>query len=109
MDTLSCIAEPPFFLGPFQTPKQRYLAYIDTVMTAIVEDRWCAPSKSLKHYLTLLEARSLVEGCKDIGEDEGPFYIKHGEPKGDHIMVDDAGEITAVIDWEWYAFNRDDG
>ncbi|KAK2051282.1 hypothetical protein LY76DRAFT_478974, partial [Colletotrichum caudatum] len=32
---------------------------------------------------------------------EGPFYLKHGEDKGDHIFVDDEYNITGMIDWEF--------
>lgn len=31
--------------------------------------------------------------------DDGPFYLKHTDDKGDHILVDDDYKITGVIDW----------
>lgn len=40
------------------------------------------------------------------------YFLKHGDDKGDHILVDDDFNITGIIDWEWahtappaYAFN----
>ncbi|KAI9839444.1 MAG: hypothetical protein M1819_002069 [Sarea resinae] len=33
--------------------------------------------------------------------DDGPFYLKHADDKGDHILVDDEFNITGIIDWEW--------
>lgn len=100
---LSPLADPPYFLGPFRNPKERYLAYIETGMKAIIEGRWCVSSKARNFYLAMLEARRLVAECTELEEDSGPFYLKHGEPKGDHLMVDNNGKITAVIDWEWWA------
>ncbi|KAJ3474620.1 hypothetical protein NLG97_g9761 [Lecanicillium saksenae] len=32
---------------------------------------------------------------------DGNFYLKHGDDKGDHILVDENFNITGVIDWEW--------
>lgn len=32
---------------------------------------------------------------------DGKFYLKHADDKGDHILVDDDFNITGIIDWEW--------
>jgi len=90
--------EPPFHLGPFKSAKERYISLINHLLDLIAQDAYCAPSQSLPMYLALLEARSLVRDCKDM--DEGAAYICHGEPKGDHVLVNEKGDITAVIDWE---------
>ena len=29
------------------------------------------------------------------------FYLRHGDDKGDHILVDDDFNVTGIIDWEW--------
>lgn len=97
MDELN--TEWPFHLGPFRSTKERYTAEIDHLLGLIAQDAYCAPSRSLPRYLALLEARSLVQDCTEM--DEGPTYICHGEPKGDHVLVDERGHITAVIDWDW--------
>jgi len=34
-------------------------------------------------------------------DDNGKFFLKHMDDKGDHILVDDAFNIVGVIDWEW--------
>lgn len=31
--------------------------------------------------------------------DHGPFYLKHMDDKGDHILVDDDFNVTGIIDW----------
>ncbi|KAK5998446.1 hypothetical protein PT974_00825 [Cladobotryum mycophilum] len=33
--------------------------------------------------------------------DKGKFFLKHADDKGDHILVDDHGNVTGIIDWEW--------
>jgi hypothetical protein len=98
------LAQTPYYLGPFSNPKERYLAFCDMVMDAVLGDRWCSPEKSVSTYQAMLEAKRLVQACKELGEDIGPFYIKHGEPKCDHFLLDDQGDITAMLDWEWYVF-----
>lgn len=98
---LAPLAESPYYLGPFFNQRDRYIAYFDTVLAAIAENRWCAPSKSLAFYQGILKAKRLVEGCAEMKEEPGIFYIKHGEPKCDHFLVNGAGELTSMLDWEW--------
>lgn len=31
----------------------------------------------------------------------GDFYLKHADDKGDHILVDEDFNITGIVDWEW--------
>ncbi|CAJ2506885.1 Uu.00g080710.m01.CDS01 [Anthostomella pinea] len=33
--------------------------------------------------------------------DDGLFYLKHADDKGDHIMIDENYHVTGIIDWEW--------
>jgi hypothetical protein len=89
----------PYFSGPFPTAKAMYLTYIDHLLTQTKEGKRYAPAYESESYLILLEARSMVEGCKEL--EEGLGYIKHGDDKGDHFMVDPSGALTSVIDWEW--------
>ena len=37
----------------------------------------------------------------DDAADEGPFYLKHTDDKGDHILVDDEFNVTGIIDWSF--------
>lgn len=42
--------------------------------------------------------------CNPLGcaGDKGPFYLKHTDDKGDHILVDDQFKITGImIDWSF--------
>ncbi|EIW71796.1 hypothetical protein TREMEDRAFT_27758 [Tremella mesenterica DSM 1558] len=100
------LPDSPFFLGPFDTVKQRYLALIDKILEYIEQDTWCTPEKVVQEYLIHLEARELVEACEEMDED-GPYYVVHGEPKGDHLLFDGNWNVTSAIDWEWsYLSNK---
>lgn len=92
--------EPPFYHGPFNTPRERYTSVFDTAMKQILDGTRTRPQHALWDYLTALEMKTLLTQCAELDGDE-KYYIKHGEDKGDHFMFDEAGEITGVIDWDW--------
>jgi hypothetical protein len=104
VNTSFCQAQPPFFFGPFKSDKDRYLAWIDAAIQAIQQGQ-CLVETCLSAYLVHLKLRELVKSSAILSEESGEFYIKHADDKGDHIMVDGQGHITAVIDWEWYALH----
>lgn len=88
----------PYFAGPYSTAKEMYLDLIDNLIQQTLDGKRYPPSREIEGYLTLLEVRTLVEGCKEL--DEGLGYIKHGDDKGDNWMVDESGALTNIIDWE---------
>lgn len=91
-------SQPPHHLGPFESAQHRYLAYFDNVLDKILAHAWCPPSRAKREFLTALEGRKLVKECEEMAI--GPWYIKHGEPKGDHILATPEGKIAGVIDRE---------
>lgn len=93
-------AEPPYFLGPFPSAKARYTSLLDTTLQQIILGIRYPPSQELFYYLGVLELKTLVENCDEL--ERGPWYIKHGEDKGDHFLVDEERNLCGVIDWEWY-------
>lgn len=92
----------PFFHGPFTTARARYIAFFDNAMQQILDGRRTLPEYAVADYLTALEYKTLVLGCQEM-DDVGPWYIQHGEDKGDHFLFDEEAQITGVIDWDWYA------
>ena len=90
----------PFFPGPFETAKEHYLASIDRTIGSLSEgtSRW-NPGEALQTYLLYARARELVSECREM--EQGPWYVQHAEPKGDHILFDEDWKVTGVIDWEW--------
>lgn len=101
MDRFMLLPSDPYYLGPYSSARQRYIDHFETRMRLVMDDKWCAPRAKLQIYLEMLEAKTLVEQCVDGELDEGPFYLKHGEPKGDHILYADTKEVSGLIDWEW--------
>lgn len=54
-------------------------------------------------YLIFKYLRDLAESGRwnafESNFDDGPFFLKHMDDKGDHILVDDEYNITGIIDW----------
>ncbi|KAF8250492.1 hypothetical protein K440DRAFT_653617 [Wilcoxina mikolae CBS 423.85] len=70
------------FLGPFTKANDYYLEWCDAHLSLIADQFTSYPVKA---YLQEL--------------DDGPFYLKHTDDKGDHILVDDDFNVTGIIDW----------
>nr|XP_031859378.1 uncharacterized protein CI109_005219 [Kwoniella shandongensis]KAA5526450.1 hypothetical protein CI109_005219 [Kwoniella shandongensis] len=92
--------DPPYFLGPFKTNKERYLAKIDAVLNCIhqgcivlVDPVGC--------FLAHLEMRDLVETNEQMSREETEFFVKHADDKNDQYMLAEDGHIVGVLDWEW--------
>ncbi|WRT65963.1 uncharacterized protein IL334_002914 [Kwoniella shivajii] len=92
--------EPPYFFGPFSTNKERYLTHIDAALHYISINA-LQETQPIDEYLWHLEIRELVEASKVLSEKPDQLFIKHDDEKGDHLMVDDDGNIVGVIDWQW--------
>ncbi|WWD08804.1 hypothetical protein V865_006917 [Kwoniella europaea PYCC6329] len=99
---------PPYFRGPFNTPKERWIATIDNRIALILSRNYCSSNREVKHYLALKAARQLVQNCKQL-DNSGPFYIKHDDDKFDHIKAQADGQVTGILDWEWaYTTNKEE-
>ncbi|WVQ96995.1 hypothetical protein IAU59_004104 [Kwoniella sp. CBS 9459] len=90
----------PYFLGPFTTNKERYLAHIDAALRYIFYDA-LQKGRPVDEYLWHLELRELVMASKELDEDLDQVYIKHDDEKGDHLMVDHENNVVGILDWEW--------
>ncbi|WWC68851.1 uncharacterized protein I206_102787 [Kwoniella pini CBS 10737] len=93
----------PYYAGPFDTAKERWIYIIESRMKLILDKREVSPSQELLQYLIMLEMRELVYGCAEF--DHGPWYLKHYDlHQGNFIVDGDSGEMKAIIDWEWASF-----
>lgn len=69
------------------------------------EERYTTQDQSidafLVHRFLLHSIPTIVSECQD--HDDGRFYLKHVDEKGDHILMDNDNDcnITGIIDWEW--------
>ncbi|KAI1453625.1 hypothetical protein F4805DRAFT_442879 [Annulohypoxylon moriforme] len=99
-------AQEPWFetldgpLGPFATLEYAYTAVLHRHLEAIHDGE--IPDLPVDNYLSfkwrLANLRALMASSASTN---GPFYLKHYDDKGDHILVDNDYNITAIIDWEF--------
>ncbi|KAI0897296.1 hypothetical protein F4806DRAFT_507807 [Annulohypoxylon nitens] len=97
---VQCFETPERGLGPFKTLETAYTAIIRQQMQALATHE--ISTLPLDNYLTFLwRLKVLPDLIADSASREGPFYLKHFDDKGDHILVDEDYNITAIIDWEF--------
>lgn len=88
-------------LGPFLSTKEYFTAHLQLILDLIIRqelyvDR--AVDAFLIHRFLLDIA---PKACSLSHLDDGKFYLKHADEKGDQILVDNKFNITGIIDWEW--------
>ena len=89
-------------LGPYSSPRDYLLASLKLTLDLILREE-CYAERPVDAYLIhnfLLDSIPKVLSAQHP-VDDGQFYLKHADDKGDHILVDDDYNITGVIDWEW--------
>ncbi len=104
--TVGGFAQEPWFetqekpLGPFTTLQAAYEAVLRQQLQTIRHQE--ITSLPVENYLAFLwRFRTLPNLVSSSVSSNGPFYLKHYEDKGDHILVDESHNITAIIDWEF--------
>ncbi|CAK7216970.1 hypothetical protein SCUCBS95973_002993 [Sporothrix curviconia] len=99
-----CFVTPTSALGPFSTLAESYMAIIRHQMAMLATGEY--GSLRVDNYLAFLwRAEALPKLVDDDrNSNTGPFYLKHYDDKGDHILVDANYNITGIIDWEWASF-----
>jgi hypothetical protein len=88
-------------LGPYNDPRDYLHASIELVLRLIMNGERYA-GREIDAFLV---HRFLLDCISEILEhhrfDDGRFYLRHADDKGDHILVDSDFNITGIIDWEW--------
>ncbi|KAM7210566.1 hypothetical protein V8F06_014052 [Rhypophila decipiens] len=87
-------------LGPFKDAAQYYVAWAQEYLRLVADGRlfraFLITTYLMSRYLRELCSQSL--GPVETSQlDEGPFYLKHTDDKGDHIMVDDEFNVTGAF------------
>lgn len=89
----------PYFLGPFHTAGERYLANIDLMLNKLEHG-----DRALGHpavaYLVHLWYQHFVTSILSLWVSEEKM-IRHADDQGDHILSDPEGDLSGIIDWEW--------
>ena len=95
-----CFETPERGLGPFETLETAYSTIIHQQMRTLASDE--VNSLPVDNYLAFLwQLKALPELVTGSASRAGPFYLKHYDDKGDHILVDEDFNITGIIDWEF--------
>lgn len=86
--------------GPFETSAAYYTAWAEQYL-ALIADGQLYPQFPVEAYLVY---RFLQENAAQLSDDDpeedGFFFLKHVDDKGDHLMVDKDLNITGIIDWQ---------
>lgn len=97
---MPCFQTPNQSIGPFQTLEAAYTAIIRQQQHMLVNGE--VSNLPTDNYLAFCwRLKMLPELVADSASSAGPFYLKHYDDKGDHILVDDQYNITGIIDWEF--------
>ncbi len=86
--------------NPFRSAKQYRISRLQLILDRIVAGEMYA-QRSVEAYLLHRFMMDLVSLLTPAPSDSEQFYLKHGDDKGDHILVDELFNITGIIDWEW--------
>ncbi|QSS54723.1 hypothetical protein I7I53_02369 [Histoplasma capsulatum var. duboisii H88] len=86
-------------IGPFSSLNASLRAIMHLQLDIITDGEFA--HLSLCHFLSYLWRLHTIPDLVASTESRegGPFYLKHFCETDDHIMVDDDGNITAIIDW----------
>ncbi|KAJ6050201.1 uncharacterized protein N7446_005561 [Penicillium canescens] len=88
-------------LGPFSSLEEYYSAHIELILDLIVRQEAYANRPVDAFLIHLYLQENILAILPDASLDDGKFYLKHADEKGDQILVDDQFRITGIIDWEW--------
>ncbi|ODN72896.1 hypothetical protein L202_08319 [Cryptococcus amylolentus CBS 6039] len=97
--------EPPYFLGPFKTLKERYVAHIDQALFHIRSTSFFM-LYPIQVYLWLLELLDMIAECEVLAREEEEIYIRHADDWFRQSMRDSEGHLTGCLDWEAYATTK---
>ncbi|PGH29716.1 hypothetical protein GX50_07530 [[Emmonsia] crescens] len=86
-------------IGPFSSLNASLRAIIHLQLDIITDGEFA--HLALGHFLSYLWRLHTIPDlvASSNSREGGPFYLKHFCETDDHIMVDDDGNITAIIDW----------
>ncbi|KAI9795794.1 MAG: hypothetical protein M1833_006815 [Piccolia ochrophora] len=102
---MGAFAQPHLFstpetpTGPFETLKDS-LQTIVSQQLRLIRNRELS-SLAIDHDLVFRYRRSMIPSVLSSTTNKGPYFLKHFDDKGDHILVDDEYNITGIIDWEF--------
>ncbi|KAJ4242688.1 hypothetical protein NW757_011914 [Fusarium falciforme] len=89
-------------MGPFQHAKDLYSSWAVAYLRIITEGQLFSDFAldayiMFKYILRQVKTGPWLDRWRDLNS--GPFFLKHPDDEGSHVLVDDEFQITGVIDW----------
>lgn len=91
-------------LGPSTSVREYHTSSVELILDLILREEMYTlqpVNAYLIHRFLLDIIQKVLPPERPDSNNDGPFYLKHADDKGDHILVDDDFNITGIIDWEW--------
>lgn len=85
--------------GPLSSLEDYHLSSLRFILDLILREEMYS-KQAVDAYLIHRFLLDLVPHILPWEKDD-KFYLKHGDDKGDHILVDEDFNVTGIIDWEW--------
>ena len=89
-------------MGPFRNAREYYSTLAEKYLEMICDGQLFS-AYPVNAYLIFKYLKDLADSGRwnafEPDLDNGPFFLKHMDDKGDHILVDDEYNITGIIDW----------
>ena len=89
-------------MGPFRNAREYYSTLAEKYLEMICDGQLFS-AYPVNAYLIFKYLKDLADSGRwnafESDLDDGPFFLKHMDDKGDHILVDDEYNITGIIDW----------
>jgi hypothetical protein len=86
--------------GPFNSSLEAARAVVESYLAMIASGE-IAAAYPIDAYLVHRFRLDILNKFGNEIMSEGKFILKHPDDKGDHILVNKAYDIVAIIDWEW--------
>ncbi|KAI5777588.1 hypothetical protein EDC01DRAFT_697977 [Geopyxis carbonaria] len=83
--------------GPYDSAAAYYAGFVEQYL-ALIASHQLFTKYPVNAYLIFAFLREKIPDV--CGADAGEFFLKHVDDKGDHLLVDEEGHITGVIDWQ---------
>jgi hypothetical protein len=86
-------------IGPCSSLNEYYSMYLKLVLDLILSEEMYSQRTVDAYLIHRLLLDMLPKVIPATAQD--CFYLKHADDKGNHILIDDNSNVTAIIDWEW--------
>lgn len=94
-------------IGPFQTSLDYFVEISEQYLNLIADGQahFQYPTEAFAFYtLARNEAKFFAIDDNSTTDKTPQFFLKHVDDKGDHLLVNEEGIITGIIDWQFARF-----